>query len=170
VLAATLALALALGSASLPGERGTPASSRRAPAAGKRSAKAPPAGSGLGADNAVRARRGLLPRKERRAPPAKTHLVYRAPPPVYLDVWLDEARPAEPEGPAPVPAAATATAALALPEEIGDGQLHASLEAARVEILLVRRRSGVDGEPLVEATVEGALVDALLVQHREPEP
>ncbi len=63
-----------------------------------------------------------------------------------------------------MPAIAPATAAVpVLPEEIADGAVHASLEGARVEVLLVRRRSGEAG-PLVEATIEGALVDALLVR------
>jgi hypothetical protein len=110
--------------------------------------------------NAERARRGLLPRKEKRAPSAKRRLVYRAPPPV----WLGEPRPAE----EPAVLAETPAAVLAVPEEIADGSVHAWLQAAQVEILLVRRRSGEAG-PLVEATVEGALVDALLVRRREPE-
>jgi len=107
-------------------------------------------------DNASRARRGLLPRKEKRAP-ARSRLVYHPPAPV----WLDE------PGTAEEPAVAASAPGLAVPEEIADDAVHAWLETPRVEIILVRRRAGEEG-PLVEATVEGALVDALLVRRGGP--
>jgi hypothetical protein len=109
-------------------------------------------------ENAARARRGLLPRKDRRTSVAHPRFLLRAPPPVWLE---------EPDAPAEAPAAIATFAPPPVPEEIGDGAVHGTLEGAHVEILLVRRRASGDGGPLVEATVEGALVDAVLLRRRD---
>jgi hypothetical protein len=79
-------------------------------------------------------------------------------------VWLDAPGASEAEEPTVVTASAPG---LAIPEEVADGLVHAALEAARVEILLVRKRTDGESGPLVEATVEGAMVDALLLRWRE---
>jgi hypothetical protein len=146
------ALAAALALAAGPAPHRAPA---RKPAAGAPHASAPTST----VENTARARRGLLPRKERRTAGAHRRFVLRAPPPVWLE---------EPDPPAEAPAAVATFAPPPVPEEIGDGVFHGTLEGAHVEILLVRRRADGDGGPLVEATVEGALVDAVLLRRRDP--
>ena len=140
---ASVAVALALALAA-PGPHRAPA--RRSATPTRASALA-----GASAQNVARARRGLLPRKRRR-------FVLRAPPPVWLE---------EPDPPVDAPALAVAAAPV-VPEEVGDGAVHGALEGAHVEILLVHRRTGGEGGPLVEATVEGALVEAVLLRRGEP--
>jgi hypothetical protein len=171
VLAHALAVALALATAG-SGSGGT-----RKPQPRRQPSRDAPA-LDLEAENAFRARRGLLPRKVRRVVPSgKRRLVLVPPSPAWLGEQLatDEPVPAAVTASAPVAASAPIAAlaplpVVAIPEEITDASVvRAALQGASVEILLVRRAANGEG-PFVDATVEGALVDAVLLRRRVEEP
>lgn len=111
------------------------------------------------ADNATRARRGLLPRKAGRSPvAARGRRVVLLPP---APTWLGE--------PAGVPDASAEplveAAAFDPPEEReAPAPLRAAVEGVDVGLVLVRRASSAHAHPLVRAEVEGVEVGAVLLR------
>jgi hypothetical protein len=116
------------------------------------------------ADNATRARRGLLPRKAARSPVvARGRRVMLLP---SAPTWLGE--PAVPdENPQP-----WVEAAAFEPREDREAPaaLRAAVEGVDVALLVVRRAPSAQVHPLVRAEVEGVEVGAVLLRRLRREP